>query len=113
MVWNNSKKNNLPPHDSEVLIKVNGAQYLSIFCAEQNHFRVNTEDQLRVFSPDQHEVHWSLVHAGVVKNKNTAIAPSSAERATVSPETLRSSFTIIIADDDADDQALMKRGLAE
>jgi len=113
MLWNNALRDHLPPHDSEVLINVNGNEYISIFCAEQKHFRVYIEDQLEIFKPDQQEIHWTFMHLATPGYINKLNPDSTVSGSALVQEPARSSFTILIADDDLDDQELMKRGLKD
>jgi hypothetical protein len=61
MKWNNALKDNLPPHQEEVLISVNGIYYYGIFHADKKAFEAELELEKQQFKVGEHVIYWTSV----------------------------------------------------
>jgi hypothetical protein len=61
MKWKNAVKDTLPPDNEEVLISVNGVNYISIFKADKNLFKIENEQLDTHFRTDEHTIYWTEV----------------------------------------------------
>ena len=59
MNWKSTQNNELPPPGKEVVISVNGVNYISVFQADKNLFKVEGEMMDTSFRVEDHVIYWS------------------------------------------------------
>lgn len=59
MNWKNARKDGLPRDNQEVLISVNGINYVAIFNSKQNSFKIKHKEG--VFAISEFDIYWAEI----------------------------------------------------
>lgn len=79
MKWNNALRDTLPSHKEEVIISVDGVNYISVFCANNQSF--NVEDGLKEtsYKPGEYIIYWTRVKNQTTGNYNQVPIPFNSQ----------------------------------
>jgi hypothetical protein len=61
MSWTNSTIDGLPQHQEEVLISVNGVNYIALYNADEKGFAVRDIEKLFLISNNELPIYWKKI----------------------------------------------------